>query len=91
MSSAEGGKSAGDMGFDFKDLLGKLAENKGKAKVEPTSHHRQTAREVAQQFVAYRDEGFTRAESIHLASLLVRSVYEAQAKDFIEKQDNDGT
>ena len=77
--------------FDsIKDLLGQMAAGKGKAKVEPTSGHRQIAAEVAQQFAAYRGEGFTRSEAIYLASLQIRSVYEAQAQDFIEKRDDDG-
>ena len=86
----QGMKNSSD--FDsIKDLLGQMAAGKGKAKVEPTSGHRQIAAEVAQQFAAYRGEGFTRSESIYLASLQIRSVYEAQAEDFIEKQADDGT
>lgn len=81
-------KHSGD--FDsIKDLLGQMAAGKGKVKVEPTSGHRQIAAEVAQQFAAYRGEGFTRSEAIYLASLQIRSVYEAQASDFIEKQADD--
>lgn len=88
----QGMKNSSDASFDsIKDLLGQMAASKGKVKVEPTSGHRQIAAEVAQQFAAYRGEGFTRSESIYLASLQIRSVYEAQAEDFIEKQDDDGT
>ena len=83
-------KNSDDVNFDsIKDMIGQMAASKGKVKVEPTSGHRQIAAEVAQQFAAYRGEGFTRSESIYLASLQIRSIYEAQAEDFIEKQDND--
>ena len=83
-------KNSDDVNFDsIKDTIGQMAASKGKVKVEPTSGHRQIAAEVAQQFAAYRGEGFTRSESIYLASLQIRSIYEAQAEDFIEKQDND--
>ena len=85
-------KNSNDASFDsIKDLLGQMAAGKGKAKVEPTSAHRQTARDVAQHFVAFRDEGFTRAESIHLATLGIQIAVRAHAEDFIEKRDNDGT
>ena len=83
-------KNSDDVNFDsIKDMIGQMAAGKGKVKVEPTSGHRQIAAEVAQQFAAYRGEGFTRSESIYLASLQIRSIYEAQAEDFIGKQDND--
>ena len=83
-------KNSDDVNFDsIKDMIGQMAASKDKVKVEPTSGHRQIAAEVAQQFAAYRGEGFTRSESIYLASLQIRSVYEAQAEDFIEKQADD--
>lgn len=83
-------KNSDDVNFDsIKDMIGQMAASKGKVKVEPSSGQRQITKEVAQQFAAYRGEGFTRSEAIYLASLQIRSVYEAQAQDFIEKQADD--
>ena len=69
-------------------LMQQLADNAG-PKVEPSAQHRATARDVAQQFAAYRDEGFTRAEAIHLATLGTQIATRVMAEDYTRRQNGE--
>ena len=69
-------------------MLDQLADATG-PKVEPSAQHRATARDVAQQFAAYRDEGFTRAEAIHLATLPTQIATRVMAEEYARKQNGD--
>lgn len=70
--------------FDMNRMLDQLADANG-PKVEPSATHRSAARDVAQQFAAYRDEGFTRAEAIHLATLATQIAVRVAAEDHIQR------
>ncbi|MDZ4233743.1 MAG: hypothetical protein U1C73_08260 [Dietzia sp.] len=74
--------------FDMNKMLDQLADNAG-PKVEPSAQHRATARDVAQQFAAYRDEGFTRAEAIHLATLGTQIATRVMAEDYARRQNGE--
>lgn len=69
-------------------LIQQLADNAG-PKVEPSAQHRATARDVAQQFAAYRDEGFTRTEAIYLATQAQQIMFRAAAEEHIRKQNGE--
>lgn len=72
------------------NLIQQMADAKG-PKVEPSAQHRATARDVAQQFADYRDEGFTRNEAIHLATLPTQIATRVMAEEYARKQNGDQT
>jgi len=78
--------------FDFSKAFAALASGSDKVagtKVEPSAQHRATARDVAQQFTAYRDEGFTRTEALTLATLAQVTMYRVAAEDAIRRDKGD--
>lgn len=88
------GQPEGPQQFDFTQALAALAsgaDNVAGPKVEPSAQHRATARDVAQQFAAYRDEGFTRAEAIHLATLGTQIAVRVMCEEHARKQNGDQT
>ena len=78
--------------FDFAKAFAALTaggDNVAGTKVEPSAQHRATARDVAQQFTAYRDEGFTRVEALALATMPMQTMLRVAAEEHFRKENGD--
>lgn len=78
--------------FDFTKAFAALASGSDKVagtKVEPSAQHRATARDVAQQFAAYRNEGFTRVEALTLATMPMQTMLRVAAEEHFRKENGD--